>query len=69
MANLPPIDLSEEVKKFDAFEEKKEVQFQGCKHKQTLLENQQLKCQSCPAVWTGTRLHELQKLLQVDSVV
>lgn len=63
-SKLPPIDISEDVEKYEAFSEEKTINFRQCAHLNTQLERQSLKCIDCPAVWMGARLHELQKLLQ-----
>lgn len=62
---LPPLDFREDVKKYEAFSEEKEVVFSKCPHKQTKIFNGTLKCK-CGAGWSGpiTQLLELQRLLQ-----
>jgi len=64
VSNLPPLDFKEDVEKYDAFEEKKTVEFVKCPHKHTTIINGTLKCK-CGAGWSGdvTDLIELQKLL------
>jgi hypothetical protein len=63
-SNLAPLDLTEEVEKYEAFEEKREVAFVKCPHKHTKIVNGRLKC-SCGAGWTDSldNLLKLQKLL------
>jgi hypothetical protein len=64
VSNLPPLNFKEEVEKYDAFEEKKTVEFLKCPHKHTVIANGRLKCK-CGNAWSGNiaDLIELQKLL------
>lgn len=61
-SNLPPLDTSEDVKKYEAHSESKEIKFQKCTHKQVKYVNESLQC-PCGAGWTGSRLDELYKVL------
>lgn len=61
---LPPLDFREDVNKYEAFSESKEVEFTKCPHKETKIVDGTLKCK-CGCGWSGvTRdLLLLQKLL------
>ena len=52
---LPPLNVKEDVEKFDAFSETKEINFIKCEHKQVKFENGRLKC-VCGSGWEGERL-------------
>lgn len=58
--NLPPLDLKEDIEKYQAFHEEKEVVFQGCKHTGITFdkEKHQLRC-VCGVAFSGERLGEL----------
>ncbi len=57
-SKLPPLDLTEDVTKFEALSEKKEIKFVKCPHKKVKFVDGKLVC-PCGAVWTGNRLNEL----------
>ena len=59
---LPPLDLKEDVEKYDAFTEKKEINFTKCDHKGVRFEKGKLIC-TCGVGWEGERLNELFELL------
>ena len=61
-SRLEPLDLSEEVDKYEAKSEQKNVKFKRCVHKGVKYDNGKLIC-TCGAVWTGPRLQELFDLL------
>ncbi len=69
MANLPPLNHKEDVERYEAYEEKKNVDFKGCKHKEVSFfqDKHELRC-VCGASWTGARLHELYKALTKNSL-
>lgn len=60
--NLQPLNLDEEVQKYEAFAETTEVSLKKCKHKTVRYEKNAIIC-TCGASWTGSRLDELYKLL------
>lgn len=60
-SKLPPLELKEEVEKYESFSESKEILFNKCKHKDTFIENGVLRCR-CGAAWQGERLAELVEL-------
>lgn len=59
---LPPLNVKEDVEKFDAFSETKEINFTKCDHKQVKFEQGRLRC-VCGSSWEGERLNELFELL------
>lgn len=61
---LPPLNFSEDVEKYEAFHETKEVAFPVCKHKDTKIKEGRLRC-SCGCAWSAPidKLIELQNLL------
>ena len=61
-SKLTPLDLKEEVEKFEAFSEKKEIKFDRCKHKDVKYVDGKIVC-PCGAAWAGPRLQELFDLL------
>jgi hypothetical protein len=63
-SDLPPIDVKEEIEKFQAFSESKEVVFSQCLHKSTEYDKEkaELRC-NCGAAWSGERLNELKQVL------
>lgn len=65
--DLPPIDVKEDVEKFQALSESKEIKFQGCKHKQAEYDRdrRELRC-VCGSAWSGARLNELEQALKLD---
>lgn len=64
-SKLPPLNFKDEVNKYEAFQETKEVEFVACPHKETKIVNGTLKCK-CGAGWSSSidNLLHLQKLLQ-----
>lgn len=63
-SNLPPLDFTEEVEKYEAKQESATVDFPKCTHKNTKIENGSLKC-TCGVRYYGSlpQLLELQKHL------
>lgn len=63
--SLPRLDLKEDIEKYDALAERKEVTFNKCPHKQTKLTDNGLRC-LCGASWYGPRqqMEQLQIALQ-----
>lgn len=57
-SELPPIDLKEDIGRYEAFNEQKEIKFDNCKHKDVKHVGNQLLC-GCGASWSGERLSEL----------
>lgn len=62
--SLPPLDHKEDIEKYEALHEKKEIVFSGCKHPQITFDKDkhELRC-ICGVAFTGPRLHELERLL------
>lgn len=61
-SKLPPLDLKEDIEKYEALNEAKEIKLIQCTHKHATIDRNTVKC-PCGAAWTGTRIHELYKLL------
>jgi hypothetical protein len=63
-SSLPPLDFKEDIEKYEAFEEKKEIAFPKCNHSKAKIVDGKLKCH-CGAGWTDTlpNLLKLQELL------
>lgn len=63
-SNLKPISelLAEDIKKYEAFSESKDISFNKCLHKNLTIANGELRCK-CGISWSGPRLHELEKIL------
>lgn len=59
--------LEEDVVKYDAVSETREVFGNKCKHKDIKYLNGELRCK-CGAAWSGPRLDELYKLLTNDII-
>lgn len=57
-SKLKPLDFTREVKKYKAFSEKKELNFDKCDHSKVEYKNGALVC-PCGASWSGPRLQEL----------
>lgn len=59
---LPPLDFRGEVKDYEAYEEKKSIDFPKCSHKNIKIKEGWLRCQ-CGVGYTGTmsQMIELQK--------
>ena len=68
MTKLPPIDTSEDVEKYEAFEEIRQVNFKGCSHRNVEIKDGKAIC-TCGAGWEGPRLNELIKLLKGERQV
>lgn len=66
-SKLPPLNLKEDVEKFEALSEKTEIAFQRCKHKQAEYDKDrgEVRC-PCGASWTGARLNELLAAFKLD---
>ncbi len=60
---LPPIEHTEDIQKYSARVETKEVDFKNCKHTNVRFKDGDLVC-DCGASWSGPRLDELYKLLK-----
>lgn len=62
--NLPPLNHDEDIKQFEAYSEKKEINFEHCTHKdiQFNKEKHELRCK-CGVAFTGERLGELYSIL------
>ena len=54
--------LKEEGKLYEARGEKKQIKSNKCKHKNTKIKGNMLKC-GCGAFWTGPGIDRLQKVL------
>lgn len=62
-SKLAPLHLDEEVEAYDAFSERREINFPVCNHRNKVkLKDGILKCQ-CGAGWRGRGVHELYILL------
>jgi hypothetical protein len=57
-SKLLPLDLKEEIEKYEAKGEKKEINFGKCKHKDATVKNGMLVC-PCGSCWSGARINEL----------
>jgi len=55
---LKPLDLKEDVERYEARSEQKDVKFERCDHKDIKAVKDRLIC-SCGAVFTGSRLKEI----------
>lgn len=62
-SDLPPIDTTDEVEKYEAHTEQKELVSAKCSHKRAEYRNGEVRCY-CGAAWSGERIHELLKILQ-----
>lgn len=62
-SDLPPIDTSEDVEKYEALAENKEIGHTRCKHNKAYMSGQELRC-VCGAAWSGPRIHELLEILK-----
>ncbi len=51
--NLPPLNFSEDVEKYEAFTESKTVYLPKCPHKDTEIKNGKLICK-CGSAWSDT---------------
>ena len=62
-SKLKPLDFTEDVKRYDAREEKKRVHTPKCRHKELTYaaEKAEVRCK-CGAAWSGVRLSELENL-------
>lgn len=60
MDKLPPINHKEDIQNYQAFSEKKTVEFPHCNHSQIQFskDKHELRCE-CGIAFTGERLHEL----------
>ena len=54
--DLPPLNFDKEKEDYEAFEDKREVNFPVCKHKDTKIVDGWLKCK-CGSGWTGPMIH------------
>ena len=65
LSNLPPIDFSDEIKKFDAYHESKKVKMNKCNHiGKAKLVNGEIRC-VCGAGWSGGNIAALAKALKI----
>lgn len=55
-------DINEQVDKYESFQEKKDIKFNKCSHKDVKFVGNSLKCK-CGAAWSGARLADLYELL------
>lgn len=62
-SKLPPLDFTEDVEKYEAFADKKDVFLLKCDHKAARVVGQELRC-ICGASWMGPNLHVLEKLMR-----
>jgi len=62
MTTLKPLNLSEDIEKYEARSETVEVNLKRCKHENVKFESGILRC-PCGAAWSGPRLDELYRLL------
>jgi len=62
-SSLPPLDFSEDIEKYDAKEERIELQHKRCTHENAVVEDGVLTC-SCGAEWGGPQLNKLLKFFQ-----
>lgn len=51
-SNLKPIDFKEDVENYDAFHETKQIEFSQCNHRDSWIENGEVKCK-CGAHWSA----------------
>ena len=60
-SDLPPLDFTEEIEKYEAKEERKEVAFPKCNHSKAVIKEGRLHCR-CGVSYYGTldQLLELQ---------
>lgn len=67
-SSLPLISKlhKDDVKRFEAFAEEKEVEFKRCSHKGAAYDKEkgELRCK-CGCAWAGPRIHELEKALNL----
>lgn len=61
---LPPLDLTEDKEKYEAFEEKTTINFVKCKHDPEIISGNEIKCRKCGNGWTGDNILQLYRLLQ-----
>lgn len=57
-----PLDLTEDIDKYKAYEERKELSSDRCDHKSVKHKDGVLLC-TCGASWSGPQLDKLYKLL------
>lgn len=55
--------IKKEGKLYEARSESKEIGRKKCKHRNTILKENTLKCLNCGAFWKGTGVAKLQKVL------
>ncbi len=64
MPKLNPLDFTDEIKDYDAFHEKVEIQSKKCNHKKvTLVDSKTIRCE-CGASWGGANITTLYNLLK-----
>ena len=62
-SKIKPLNFKDEVKEYEAFEEKTTLNFNQCKHKNVEIVDGWLKCK-CGAAWTGYGIQDVYKLLK-----
>ena len=62
-SKIDPIDTSEEIEKYKAHSESRELDSKRCKHERAEYKDGEVRC-VCGAAWSGERIHELLKVLQ-----
>lgn len=62
-SKLKPIDFNEDIKRYDAKQEARDVKMPKCRHKELTYDatRAEARCK-CGAAWTGIRLQELHDL-------
>jgi hypothetical protein len=63
---LEPLDFTEEIEEFDAFNESKKIEFKKCSHRWAKIENGVLRC-DCGSSWEGAGIQQLEKILHEQS--
>lgn len=62
-AKLPPLDLEEDNKKYEAYHESTEIKFNKCKHDPEIVSGTELRCKKCGSGWMGNNILQLYTLL------
>jgi len=61
-SKLPPLDFTDDVTRYEARQEKEDINFNKCNHSNVKFQRGMLIC-PCGASWDGPRLNELFDLL------